>query len=55
MEILNLNGFTILYQKKPTDIINVRTIVGTGALSVLAQNARSVSVISTTLFLIIIP
>jgi len=31
MEKLNINGFTILYEKKFTDIINVRVIVGAGS------------------------
>jgi predicted Zn-dependent peptidase len=33
MKILNINGFTLLYEKKPTDITTIRYIVNAGSTS----------------------
>src|SRR4030042_1127115 len=33
MGILNINGFTVLHYKKPTNIINVRVVVNVGAIA----------------------
>jgi predicted Zn-dependent peptidase len=33
MEIININGFTLLYEKKTTDIVNIRYIVNAGSSS----------------------